>query len=51
MNDLAAFGIIMAFSLILGAAVTSVFAMLGLVELPKSPEEFLNALIEYLLYR
>ena len=51
MDNLAAFGIIMAFGVLLGVATTSVFAMLGLVELPKNPEEFVNMLIEYYLYR
>lgn len=51
MNDLSALGIIMAFSIILGVAVTSVFAMLGLVKLPKNPKEFVLALIEYTLFR
>lgn len=50
MNDLSAFGIIMAFGLILGVAATSVFAMLGLVKLPKNPKEFVDALIEYYLF-
>lgn len=51
MSNLAAFGYIMGFSLMLGAIVTCVYAGLGIVELPKNPKEFLLSLIEYWLYQ
>ena len=51
MNDLAAFGIIMGFSLLFGAMLASVLGMLGLIDIPKSPKEFVISLIEYWLYQ
>ena len=50
MSNLEAFGICMAFGVILSAAILFVFVGLGLIKMPKTAKEWGDALTEF-LYR
>lgn len=48
MNNLEAFGICICMGIICGSAVTCAFASLGLIEVPKTLEEFLEQWADYI---
>jgi hypothetical protein len=48
MSNLEVFAIIMCFSILLGVMCMCVFACLGLIELPRTKEDFEKMLIDYI---